>query len=184
MGYIYKYGDIEVYNKFQQPTKQIFHKWRNEFLQNNNLDNYNILFMGNAAEILFGISKLQTYDIDIILSGEIDSYENLSKLMNSAFSIGLKYNLCIDIFHLDINVFEIEWWSSYNKIRLYDRLTNSNGNVYHIPYKIEDLPFGLHKFGESDSIGKSHRKHLDRIQSGQYVGLRFDLKTMRLISFN
>ena len=92
MDYLYKYGDVEVYNKFEQPTRQTFHKWRSEFLQNNNLDNYNILFMGNTAEILFGISKLRTYDIDIILSGEVDSYESLSKLMNSAFLIGLKYN--------------------------------------------------------------------------------------------
>ena len=184
MNYIYKYGNIEVYNKFEQPTKQTFDKWRSEFLESNDLENYNILFMGNAAEILFGISKLRTYDIDIILSGEIDSYENLSKLMNSAFSIGLKYNLCIDIFHLDINVFEIQWWSSYNKIRLYDKITNSNGRVLYIPDKIEDLPFGLHKFKEPDGQGKSHKKHLDRITMGQYLGLRFDLKTMKLISFN
>lgn len=181
--YLYKYGNVEVYNKFEQPTRKVFHQWRREFLESVDVDNYNILFMGNTAEIIFGVSPFQTKDIDIILSGEIDSYKNLSHIMNTAFKTGLNYNLCIDIFHLDIDVFQIKWWDSYKQIRFYDRIETPTKKII-FPNKIEDLPFGLFKFAQTDKQSKSHKKHHDRIKSGQYLGLRFDLKTMRLISFN
>ena len=85
--YLYKFGNIEVYKKFEEPTYKTFHSWRTEFLNNTNLDNYDICFRGNAAERIFGISPIPTLDVDIILSGEIDSYENLSNILNANYEI-------------------------------------------------------------------------------------------------
>ena len=182
--YLYKYGDIEVYNKFQQPTKKLLYEWRREFLENTHLDNYDVLFMGNAAERIFGVSKIPTYDIDIILSGEIDSYENLSNIFNTAFKIGLKNNLCIDIFHIDKNVFTTEWWGEYNQIRFYDRI-KINGKPDIIGFNnVERLPYGLYKSFRNQINSKSYHKHTSRIESAQYLSLRFNLKTMKLISYN
>lgn len=183
MNYLYKYGDIEVYNKFQQPTKQLFYKWREEFLQSNDLKNYNILFMGNTAEIIFGVSKLQTSDVDIILSGKIYSYKNLFKIMHSAFLIGLKYNLCIDIFHIDVDVFKIKWWDCYQQIRFYDTIETKKEKIT-LPDKIENLADGLYKFERNKKNTDSYLKHKTRLKSKDYLGLRFNLKTMELISFN
>lgn len=182
--YLYKYGDFKIYTPFVEPTQDLFYSWRVEFLSKVNLDNYNVLFMGNAAERIFGVSKYRTHDVDIILSGKIDSYKNLSYILNTAFEIGIKYNLCIDIFHLDIDVFNIKWWGDYNQIRFYDRIEIKNEPSKFIKGKVEDLPHGLYRFHGKDSENKSHKKHKDRIQMGQYVGLRFNLKTMKIISYN
>ena len=182
--YLYKYGDIEIHNNFQSPTKETFYEWRYEFLKNTQLDNYDVLFMGNCAEQIFGVSKIPTYDIDIILSGKIDSYRNLSNIFNTAFKIGLKNNLCIDIFHIDKNVFENEKWGEYKQIRFYDKIEINNKSYIAIPNKIEELTHGLYKFHNFDIKSKSHKKYWDRVHSGQYLGLRYDLKTMKLISFN
>lgn len=182
--YLYKYGDIEVYNKFQEPTRRIFHRWRKDFLNNVNLDNYNICFRGNAAERIFGVSSIRTYDIDIILSGEIDSYQNLYNIFNTAFNIGLEYNLCIDIFHIDKDVFTNKWWGEYNQIRFYDKTQVSGEEPRPIKDKVEDLPFGLYKFKRNQDNTKSYKKMLSRTNSNQYLTLVFDFKTMKLISFN
>ena len=182
--YLYRYGDIEVNTPFVQPTKKLFNVWRNNFLSQTNLDSYNVLFMGNAAEQFYGVSTIGTRDIDIMLSGEIDSYENLSNILKTGFLLGLELNLCIDIFHLDIDIFNEQWWGDYNQIRFYDKIEINNKQPKYIKNKIEDLPYGLYKFHGLDSENKSHKKHWDRIQSGQYLGLRFNLKTMNLISYN
>ena len=182
--YLYKFGNIEVYKKFEEPTYKTFHSWRTEFLNNTNLDNYDISFRGNAAERIFGMSPIPTLDVDIILSGEIDSYENLSNIFNTAFNIGLNYNLCIDIFHIDKNILADKWWGEYNQIRFYDR-TQKNGNqTVLIEDKIEDLPYGLYKFKKIQVEGNGYKKLMNRFKSGHYMDLRFDLKTMEIISFN
>ena len=182
--YLYKYGNFEVYNRFQSPTKESFYEWRGEFLETTYLDNYNVSFIGNAAERIFGVSTIPTYDIDIVLNGEIDSYENLSNIFNTAFEIGLKNNLCIDIFHIDKNVFLTQWWGDYNQIRFYDRIELNGKSNMIIPNKIEELPYGLYKFSKIQTKTNSYIKQKSRIESGQYQCLRFDLKTMKLISFN
>lgn len=182
--YLYKYGNVEVYDKFESPTKESFYKWRGEFLETTNLDNYNVAFVGNAAERIFGISTIPTYDIDIVLSGEIDSYENLFNILTTAFKLGLKNNLCIDIFHIDKDVFKYELWGEYNQIRFYDKIQINKRSSMNLPFKTKELPYGLHKFSKKQTQTNSYNKHISRIKSGEYQCLRFDLKTMKLISFN
>lgn len=180
----YKYGEFEISNSFTPPTRRLFSKWRRNFLAETNLDNYNVMFMGNAAEKIYGVSNLHTTDIDIMLSGEIDSYENLSNILRTGFRLGLEQNLCIDIFHLDVDIMNVQWWGDYNQIRFYDKIEIYNQEPKYIKGKIEDLPCGLYKFHGLDSKNKSHKKYKDRLESGYYLGLRFNLKTMKLISFN
>lgn len=183
--YLYKFGDIEVYDKFQRPTKELFLKWREYFLKNVQLDNYNVLFMGNSAEKFYGVSKIPTYDIDIILSGEIDSYENLSNILKMGFKAGLRYNVCIDMFYIDKNVFKHKFWGDYNQIRFYDRMKIRSKPDKMIKYEEKTiLPNGLYKFSKKQSNTNSYNKHISRIESGDYLSLRFDLKTMELISYN
>lgn len=183
--YLYKFGDIEVCNRFESPTKESFSKWRSDFLKNVDLSNYNVLFMGNAAETFYGVSKIPTYDVDIILSGEIDSYKNLSNILRKAFKLGLTYNLCIDIFHIDKNVFEHKFWEDYHQIRFYDtiEIVGKSDKLIEGQSKVI-LPNGLYKFLKKQSNTNSYNKHISRIKSGDYLSLRFDLKTMELISYN
>jgi hypothetical protein len=180
----YKYGEFEINTPFTRPTHSLFSSWRTQFLSQVDLSNFNVMFMGNAAERIYGISTIATIDIDIILSGEIDSYKNLSNILRTGFKIGLEQNLCIDIFHLDIDIMNVKEWGEYNQIRFYDKIEINNKQPKYIKNKIEDLPYGLYKFHGLDSENKSHKKHKDRIKTGQYRGLRFNLKTMRLISYN
>jgi hypothetical protein len=88
----YKYGEFEINTPFTRPTHSLFSSWRTQFLSQVDLSNFNVMFMGNAAERIYGISTIATIDIDIILSGEIDSYKNLSNILRTGFKIGLEQN--------------------------------------------------------------------------------------------
>ena len=111
-------------------------------------------------------------------------YENLSNIFNTAFKLGLNYNLCIDIFHIDVDAFNIEYWDNFTQTRFYDRIVVNGSPDLMIPSKPKKLPHGLYEFDSNKKTPKSLKKHITRVQSGQYLNLRFDLKTMKLISFN
>lgn len=182
---LYQFSDINVFNEFVTPTKELFLRWRIDFLESNNLENYNILFMGNCAETLFGKSKIPTTDVDIILSGNHISYLHLSNTLKSAFTIGLRYNLLIDIFHSSVDVFKNDIWNDYQQIRFYKEIIDNNNISFPIEHNgMEKLPHDLYRFYKKDDTNKSLNKYLNRIQSGDYLSLKYDLKTMQLISFN
>lgn len=182
---LYQFGNYKIYKNFDTPTLDKFQQWRLEFLSKNNLDNYSLLFMGNSAERIFGQSELHTTDVDIVISSDSTNYLDISKILHSAFQTGLAYNLLIDIYHINVDVLANGGFGKYYAIRFYKEIII---NKQPIPVwsttNIDNLPMGLYGTHRFDIETKSYQKYLHRIDEGHYLGLKFNLKTMELISYN
>ena len=193
---LYQFGNYKIYNKFSTPTFELFENWRNEFLSKNNLKDYNILYWGNSAENMFGQSQIPTTDIDIIIHNPIINYKEVSEILQSAFEIGLSHNLLIDIYFTDIDIFSkfnfdenMAISKTHYIIRFYKEIILNESKVVVVSDSTEFdiLPNGLWGLLRTDvniPHTKSFKKYIDRITTGQYLGLKFDLKTMKLISYN
>lgn len=183
---LYQFGNYKIYEQFSKPTFELFQNWRVDFLNNNDLENYKVLFMGNAAEQFFGQSQISTTDIDIIIHSPIIDYNKISTILNSAFQIGLSYNLLIDIYFVDTDIFSKPTFDKYYSIRFYKEIVVDESKILMVSNATEFdiLPNGLWGIHRTESQTKSYQKYIDRINSGQYLGLKFDLKTMKLISYN
>ena len=182
---LYQFSDYKIETPFINPTFEVFNNWRLDFISNSNLDEYNILFMGNSAERFFGQSQLPTLDIDVVIYNKKINYEEISNILHSAFQIGLKYNILIDIYFVDVDVFKHKNFGSYYAIRFYKEMY-LNGKYFKVwkTEKVDELPYGLWGASRIESETTAYKKYINRINEGHYLGLKFDLKTLNLISYN
>jgi hypothetical protein len=193
------FEDIEVNTqKINIPTESSFFIWREEFLSKCDLTNYNLLFCGNFAEQIYGISKIPTKDVDIIISSNKDlNYCEIKNILKTAFILGIKNNLFIDIFHVNYNVFETCYGLKFvnnsfvfNNIlltRFFQKIiTKKDNNTVHVREldNFKKINNELYQLEIDNILSKSLKKAIKRIKQRQYVGIFKDLKTMNDIQFD
>lgn len=177
-----------VTEPFFLPTVELFNDWRQAFLNANDLSKLNVMFMGNAAENFYGNSYVKTRDIDIMFSGDIECSE-LKRIKESAFELGLERRILIDTLHISQNVFTTKWWDNgYTVTKLFDKIT-VNKNSFTVP-RIGEVNFikndcGLFEFYlESKENSFAFQKYRARLNNGIYQDLRYDLKTMKQLTYD
>ena len=84
---------------FTKPTSDLFRLWLRDYLNENPNLKYDVFLVGAFCENIFGESgkKYDTLDIDIALCGDVLDLYNLKSGLISAFEIGKKYDLLIDV---------------------------------------------------------------------------------------
>jgi len=107
-----KLGDIETTTPWMRPTIDSFRRWSMEWVQLNNLSDFDVYLVGGFAEKLNNYN-LQTWDVDIVLRGDIQSFQNLKNVMDSAVSLGFSNCMLIDIMWVNDSV-----WNQHLNIRM------------------------------------------------------------------
>lgn len=179
---VHKFGDIVVDTDYEKPTLDRFLKWRDDFLWDIEGIDIDILFMGNAAEKFYGNSTLETNDIDIFLHSKNIEPIELRHVFYSAINRGAENKLYIDIIFFEYDVFNTHWPTEpHYLIRPYFNITYKDGTSSQSARRYKKIDKDLYKSEVKRMNYSSIKKHEDRIKNGDYLGLRFDLRTMDYI---
>ena len=178
--FYYRLGNVVTTHQWNRPTKKVFLQWAKEWLENYQVD-YKVTFFGCCAEKFYGDCELDTWDIDIMLEGEIKDYEYLNLLLTEGTKLGYKYGLKIDIFHVN-KPYDSKSWQPYEQIRFYKDMhfikENTNNKFdFTTVADIEELPYNLYKYKRKRKSG-SYEKFKKRLKHGFYKDIRLDLKEL------
>lgn len=95
--FYYKRGDIEVTNPWERPNNINFESFLKDFKKIKGIEDYQVYLVGAFCENYYLNTQRETWDVDLILIGEIKNHLKLKNILNKAMEIGFKYNLLIDI---------------------------------------------------------------------------------------
>jgi hypothetical protein len=178
--YYIKIGDVGSNKKPYAASSNRVEKWWAEFKNTNGLDRYEVYICGGFAEIVFGVSELTTFDVDVIVVGDIkDDYEGLKYILDESIRIGLDNYLIMDTWY-DEKLYDITNPKPGIMYRSYKSGGGtSNGGVIskweiHNP-EYTDAPYGLSKIIKTKA-GGSMIKANRRLLSGDYVGILKNVK--------
>jgi hypothetical protein len=90
-------GEIFSHSEFLKPTSELFSLWLRDFIMENPGFDYDIYLTGALCENLFGEVKHDTIDVDIVFIGQIKNRAILKKYLDSAFKIGIRHGILIDV---------------------------------------------------------------------------------------
>lgn len=90
-------GEISSDTKFLEPTSELFCLWLDDFIIENPEFDYEMYLTGAFCENLFGAGSYQTMDVDIVFIGQIKSRTFVKKYLDSAFRIGIRHRILIDV---------------------------------------------------------------------------------------
>jgi hypothetical protein len=107
--FYYKRGDIEVINPWERPSAISFESFLKDFKQIEGIQNYQIYVVGAFCENYYLGTQRETWDVDLILIGNVINYIELKNILNQSIEIGFRHNILIDIVWRDslpnLNVF-------------------------------------------------------------------------------
>ena len=118
----YKIGDISTTTPFKKPTREGVEVWWDKFKNTPHLNDYEV-YIGGAV-----LNNIETWDVDIILTGEVKYPNELYNILNTAMQLGFKHWLLIDIkwvsriYNTDIE----EDFIGYEEIRNYNKINNNS----------------------------------------------------------
>lgn len=90
-------GEFFSDGKFLKPTLEIFSLWLEDFTQENSEFDYDMYLVGAFCDNLFGGGSHDTTDVDIVFLGEVKENSSMKKYLDSAFKIGIKHKILIDV---------------------------------------------------------------------------------------
>ena len=107
--FYYKRGDIEVTNPWERPNNINFESFLKDFKKIKGIYNYQVYLVGAFCENYYLGTQRETWDVDLILIGEISNYIELKNILNQSIEIGFRHNILVDIAWRDslpnLNVF-------------------------------------------------------------------------------
>ena len=125
----YKQGIVEVVDKWTRPNMTSFKKWISDFFEIKGVDKYNVWLSGGF------LNKKSTWDIDIILTGEVTDHEELSNIMIEGTKLGFyKYNMLFDIQHWNMIPNFYPETRIVKKLLFYDKIIKNNEVVVDYSY--------------------------------------------------
>ena len=97
MNFYYQIGDVTTTRRWDRPNYHIIKAFLKSCETVGLLDKYRFQIIGN---VLFKINE--TWDLDIIISGDFENYETLENDFHEILNIGFNYhNILVDITHLN-----------------------------------------------------------------------------------
>lgn len=94
-----KIGDISTSVAWYSPTKQRLENWYKEWIQLEGAQDFDLYLVGNLAEKIYGNSDTITWDVDLVLIGDIKNYKVLKNLLKQSILIGWRHYMMIDMTH-------------------------------------------------------------------------------------
>ena len=155
--FYYKRGDIEVTDPWERPNNINFESFLKDFKKIKGIENYQVYLVGAFCENYYLGTQRETWDVDLILIGEIKDYLKLKNILNRAMKIGFKHNILIDIAWRNIlpnlNLFPQEKIITYTDAIQYTSETEWSQTV---EGEIKELLLGLYhvKFNPSKAYDK------------------------------
>lgn len=179
MNFYCKIGDIETTTPWGRPSLELLELWYNEWKNTPGLDKYEIYLVGNFAEITWGSSPLETWDVDVVLvSSTIDDNDEMKDIMNEAVRLGFKYFILIDIYHNN-KLLDFKNFQPLKQTRGFQHFYKErNGEVFNYYVqgdRVKELPGGLYEISHPHP-SKSINKAFDRYKRGEYKGVQMDLR--------
>ena len=88
----YKKGNAIISMPYFRPDPHLLNGWRDKFLKIKGTEKYKFWICGGAIE------GWETWDADIVISGEIDDFEELRNIMEKGTQLGLEHRQLIDLY--------------------------------------------------------------------------------------
>ena len=155
--FYYKRGDIEVTDPWERPNNINFESFLKDFKKIKGIEDYQVYLVGAFCENYYLGTQRETWDVDLILIGEIKDYLKLKNILNRAMKIGFKHSLLVDISWRNslpnLNLFPQEKIITYTDAIQYTSETEWSQTV---EGEIKELLLGLYhvKFNPSKAYDK------------------------------
>jgi len=162
-----KYGPVEVFfNEKPSPTREMFYKWKKDFLKLPEAKFFKIYVAGTFVDRLYG-KDVDCSDVDIVLTG-CDDIKKIEKLILEGTKLGFKkYSNFFDVlFYETFDVFD-------------DNIEYNNNNYYTKIYLLSDKFYfdGVEAWNFPDAVKVSDNlweinrpsltdKHISKITGG------------------
>lgn len=165
MSFLYEVGVVKTTDKWYRPSKDILRTWFNLIQDLPGFSNYNFY----AGDSLFKVEK--TWDVDILMTGEINDYGELRDFLNISIQLGFEHRQLIDIYHVSTLFTWEEGFRPFIKTRSWTtqkktiegRITVDNN----LPYT-EEVIDGLYTL-EHNKPPKSYEYWQEMYQKGIYA---------------
>lgn len=175
-------GDVDTHTPWRRPHMLRLADWWKAWGYLTPVADYDIYLSGAFAEQKWGIYTGQTWDVDIIIIGDVKNTKELKFIMDEGYRIGWENRMCMDmIWSSDLSCCIREEFKPYSWIRngskfVKHRLgeitqTNFSDNASET-YMLDD---GLVQYVYYEP-SKTWNKVQRRIQFGEYLGVWQNLK--------
>jgi hypothetical protein len=175
------YGSSVTTTPWERPNLIRLGQWWNDMLTHPSINDYEFYLTGNFAEKIFGISELPTWDVDVVVIGDVKSPFKLRRLLNDGVQLGFNNKLMVDITWQN-RLWDItEWELPQYKIRpslSFTKIVNHKEERIDFEYDkmvqiMDDFVIGEF-INPAKSWSKAHQRYLD----GHYLGISENLKKM------
>ena len=161
-----------------RPDLDSVKEWYKELSSKVDMSSYDVRLIGAVAE------GVQTWDVDIILMGDVNNHFELKNILDIAHILGFQHSLLIDIFWTNVYLPEFiklnKDWSNCKRIRnhkVFKKNINGREEIYDftLGYEYTELIPGLYEYKglSENSIQKTTKRLNDNIYKGIYTELRY-----------
>jgi hypothetical protein len=175
-------GDVHTTQPWGRPNIINLEAWWNEWKEVKGLYDYEVYLSGALAEQVWGNYKGMTWDVDIILIGDVKDTKEFKHIMDEGYRIGWANRLCMDMFHsTDMDCCLNTEFKPFKLIRNGSSfIKRSLGETHEVPFSIRandvnELENGLFEFIYTQP-NKMWDKVQNRIKTGEYIGVYKKLK--------
>lgn len=165
MSFYYEIGKLTTTDKWFRPDKDLLKTWYSQIKELQGFSKYTYY----AGDSLLKVEK--TWDVDVLMTGEIDDYEELRDFLNDCIQLGFEHRQLIDIYHVS-NIFTWEdGFKPYNKIRSWThqkKVINGKTTIDKIMPYTEEIIEGLYKIKHDKTPPKSYIYWQEMFAKGIY----------------
>jgi hypothetical protein len=98
MSFYYKFGTVETTTPWNRPTLEVFNEWWEEFKTFEGVSDYDFYLSGSFLTLR---DTDKTWDVDVIVTGPIKNFVNLSDILKHGRLLGFQKKIFIDLFYYD-----------------------------------------------------------------------------------
>ena len=172
-----KIGDISTSVAWYSPTKQRLENWYKEWIQLKGAQDFDLYLVGNTAEGIYGNSNTITWDVDLVLIGDIKNYKVLKNLLKQSILIGWRHYMMIDMTHNN-KLFSQLKNEPFKQIRYSRNFYKKKDNIIEeftwSGDKTNSLPEGLKELIFSQPPG--YNKWIKKQKENVYLGIEKNFK--------
>ena len=127
----YRVGDLYTNKRWDRPNKTYLQNWYKEVSRLPGFEDYQYW----VGQSLFNVT---TWDVDIVMVGEIEDYNILKNILTTSKSLGFEHLQLIDIFHSDQLWDFSKPFKPFTKIRSWDYYIKTVNGIVELECKIEN----------------------------------------------
>ena len=159
----FRIGEIQTNRPWDRPTTEAVLVWWDKFKETKYLDQFEVWVCGGFLE------GTETWDVDIILTGEFKYPANLKHVLDEGIRLGFKHWLLMDIVWQDKVVFPYLTFEPFRRIRNFNEVEKLTPTEHVLKkYKGVEIYPGLFQ-QQNDKPTKSFEFAQKMIKEGKYT---------------